>query len=164
MQIKTPNSPKTKYSMKVLKSQSINSNYLSQLEACCALSATNKLCLTVCWLFQSGYKGKCYFGAPHLEGVLVNVFYFQTLPFLPTLLQTWVSGRAWFDPKAGLGFRHCWRAEQPQIPSLSIQHGSSPARLHGGMPLAGGISVFWEGEKGKEEITKQELKTRPAMA
>lgn len=78
MQIKKPNNPTTKYSIKVLKSQSINSNYLSQLEACFALSVTNKLCLTVQWLFQSGYKGECYLGAALLEGVLVNVCIFPT--------------------------------------------------------------------------------------
>lgn len=172
MQIKTPNSPKTKYSMKVLKSQSINSNYLSQLEACFALSATNKLCLTVWWLFQSGYKGECYFGAAHLEGVLVNVFYFQTLLFLSKLLQTWVSGKAWL----------IWSQSCFVIQILLMSR--RPSGLFPGQPLVPtekrrlsvwdncptwevGISEFWEGEKGREEmrrhILEEELKPKPAM-
>lgn len=172
MQIKTPNSPKTKYSMKVLKSQSINSNYLSQLEACFALSATNKLCLTVWWLFQSGYKGEFYFGAAHLEGVLVNVFYFQTLLFLSKLLQTWVSGKAWL----------IWSQSCFVIQILLMDR--RPSDLFPGQPLVPtekrrlsvwdncptwevGISEFWEGEKGREEmrrhILEEELKTKPAM-
>lgn len=85
MQIKKPNNPTTKYSIKVLKSLSINSNYLSQLEAYFALSATNKLCLTVWWLFQSGYKGEYWFGAVLLEGVLVRV----SEHFLPNCYRPW---------------------------------------------------------------------------
>lgn len=182
MQIKTPNSPKTKYSIKVLKSQSINSNYLSQLEACFALSATNKLCLTVWWLFQSGYKGERYFGAAHLEGVLVNVFYFRTLLFLSKLLQTWTSGKAWL----------IWSRSWFVIQILLV--GRTSADLFPVLPLATpvqplvsteqsrrsvwdqscqvpwrsgrwGITVFWEGDKGKEDTRRQlleeELKTRP---
>lgn len=89
MQIKTPNSPKTKYSIEVLKSQSINSNYLSQLEACFALSATHKLCLSVWWWFQSGYRGECYFGRCSCKCVLFPSPYLP--PQTAAVLAKWQS-------------------------------------------------------------------------
>lgn len=143
MQIKTPNSPKTKYSIKVLKSQSINSNYLSQLEACFALSATNKLCLTVWWLFQSGYKGERYFGAAHLEGVLVNVFYFQTLLFLSKLLQTWTSGKAWL----------IWSWSWFVIQILLV--GRTSADLFPVLPLAAPVQPLVSTEQSRRSVWDQ---------
>lgn len=126
MQIKTPNSPKTKYSIKVLKSQSINSNYLSQLEACFALSATHKLCLTVWWWFQSGYRGECYFGRCSCKCVLFPS------PSLPSqaaaVLAKWQSlacliPELVWDADVGDGENHSWchQAQQTLSEGLGCQ-------------------------------------------
>lgn len=94
-----------------------------------------------------------------------------------------VAKPGWFGLEVDLWFRYCWWAEHQQISSLcslllllcnhwsqqskaDVQYGISPARSHGGMPPGRwGITVFWEGEKGKEDTRRQlweeELKTRP---